>query len=211
MKNKRNVVIVGIILIIIIVAILAIIKIVNKNDEKEQKLLKIYNELEQSQTYLFEMSQSDNSKTIMTKKNNKTLIDQYSKDSHTTTLVKEDTTYLILHDRKEYYIYKQNNIEQNFLTDGIAEIVSRDFITGTEKVKGKKYDYEEYSGSTMFMMSTSLAIEESEIKTRFYFDKDDNLVYVKTIYGDNQELLKINLQHEVEDSVFEIPSDYAEN
>ena len=52
----------------------------------------------------------------MAKKADKTIIDQYSKDSetkiesHTTTLVKDNNTYLILHDRKEYYVYEQNNV-----------------------------------------------------------------------------------------------------
>ena len=73
------------------------------------------------------------------------------------------------------------------------------------------YYYEEYSGSTMFMVSSSLEVDEADIKTRFYFDKNDNLVYIKTIYGGKQELLKINLQKEAEDKLFEIPSHYAEN
>ena len=151
------------------------------------------------------------------KKADKTIIDQYSKDSetkiesHTTTLVKDNNTYLILHDRKEYYVYEQNNVEQNILTDGIKEVVDKDFTTGEEKVKGKKYDYEEYNGSTMFMITNTLELNEADIKTRFYFDKNGNLTYIKTIYGEDEELLKVNLEKDVDDSIFEIPSDYAEN
>jgi hypothetical protein len=97
------------------------------------------------------------------------------------------------------------------LTDGLQEIVQKDFVTGTEKVKGQKYTYEEYQGSTMFMKSNSLDTNEEDIKTRFYFDKDNNLVYIRTIKGVHQELLKINIQKDVDDSIFEIPSTYAEN
>ena len=63
----------------------------------------------------------------------------------------------------------------------------------------------------MFMLSNTLNISEEEIKTRFYFDNDDNLVYVRTIKGVNQELVKIKIEKEVDDSIFEIPSNYAEN
>lgn len=208
MKKIKLVHLIGIILVI---GIIVVVSIFLKNGKNEQKLLKIYNDLNSSQTYLFEMQQNDDNKTIMAKNDGKTIIDQYSEDSHSTTLVQDDTTYLILHDREEYYVYEQNNIEQNLLTDGLKTVVEKEFITDSEKVKGKKYSYEEYSGSTMFMVSNALDIKEEDIKTRFYFDKDDNLVYVKTIYGEKQELLEISLEKEVDSSMFEIPSHYAEN
>ena len=214
-KNKRIPLIV--VILVIIVIIFGISKLLGQKDDQTQKLAKIYEDLNSNQTYLFEMEQNSNNKIIMAKKADKTIIDQYSKDSetkiesHTTTLVKDNNTYLILHDRKEYYVYEQNNVEQNILTDGIKEVVDKDFTTGEEKVKGKKYDYEEYNGSTMFMITNTLELNEADIKTRFYFDKNGNLTYIKTIYGEDEELLKVNLEKDVDDSIFEIPSDYAEN
>ena len=157
------------------------------------------------------MEQNNDNKTIMAKKEDKTIIDQYSKNNHSTTIVKDNNTYLVLHDREEYYIYEQNNIEQSILTDGLEEIVNKEFTTGTDKVKGKRYTYEEYAGSTMFMISSTLDINEEDIRTRFYFDNNNNLVYIQTIKGAKQELLKINIEKEVDDSIFEIPSTYAEN
>jgi len=147
----------------------------------------------------------------MAKKGDKTIIDDYSENGHSTTIVKDNNTYLVLHDREEYYVYEGNTVEQNILTEGLSEVVAKEFITGTEKVKGQKYSYEEYNGSTMFMSANTLDTNEEEIKTRFYFDKNDNLVYIRTIIGVNQELLKIRLETEVDDSVFEIPANYAEN
>ena len=157
------------------------------------------------------MEQDEDNKTIMAQKGDKTIIDNYSDNSHTTTIVKDDNTYLVLHDREEYYVYEQNNVERAILTDGLKEITDKEFVTGTENVKGEKYVYEEYQGSTMFMNESSLDVNEEDIKTRFYFDNDDNLVYIRTIKGLNQELLKVNIQMEVDDSIFEIPSNYAEN
>ncbi len=214
-KNKRIPLIV--VILVIIVIIFGISKLLSQKDDQTPKLAKIYEDLNSNQTYLFEMEQNSNNKIIMAKKADKTIIDQYSKDSetkiesHTTTLVKDNNTYLILHDRKEYYVYEQNNVEQNILTDGIKEVIDKDFTTGEEKVKGKKYDYEEYNGSTMFMITNTLELNEADIKTRFYFDKNGELTYIKTIYGEEEELLKVSLEKDVDDSIFEIPSDYAEN
>ncbi len=214
-KNKRIFLIVIVILIIAI--IFGIVKIVNKNSPKEQMLSKIYQDLEESQTYLFEIEKNNNNKTIMAKKGDKTIIDQYTKNSetnvenHTTTLVKDNNTYLILHDRKEYYVYTENNVEQTIVTDGLKEIISKSYTTGTEKIKGKKYSYEEYDGSSMFMISNLININDTNVKTRFYFDSKNNLTYIKTILDNKQELLKVTLEKDVKDSIFEIPSDYAEN
>ena len=214
-KNKRIPLI--IVILIIIAIVFGVIKLVGNKEDQSQKLAKIYEKLNTNQTYLFEMEQNSNNKTIMAKKGDETIIDQYSKDSetkvesHTTTLIKDNNTYLILHDREEYYVYQQNNVEQNILTDGIKEIIDKEYTTGEEKVRGKKYKYEEYSGSTMFMISNKLELDESEIKTRFYFDNNGNLTYIKTIYGEESELLKVNLENSVDDSLFEIPANYAEN
>ena len=214
-KNKRIPLIVVILIIIAIVFI--IFKLVSSKEDKSQKLAKIYEELNTNQTYLFKMEQNSNNKTIMAKKGDETIIDQYSKDSeskiesHTTTLVKDNNTYLILHDRQEYYVYQQNNVEQNILTDGIKEVIDKEYTTGEEKVRGKRYKYEEYNGSTMFMITNTLELDESSIKTRFYFDNNGNLTYIKTIYGEDSELLKVKLENNVDDSLFEIPANYAEN
>ena len=214
-RNKR------INLIVIILVIIGIIffvsKIVGSKNSKVQELAKVYNKLNSSQAYQFKWEQNDNNKTIIIKDGDKTLIDQYSKEedsatqNHTKTLIKENSTYLILPDRKEYYIYEGNNVDQTFLIDGIKEIMGKEYTKGTEKVKGKKYKYEEYSGSTMFLLSNSLNLDENDVKTRFYFDSKDNLVYIKTIYGDKHELLKVSLTNDIDSSVFEIPADYAEN
>lgn len=208
MKKKKTM---FLIIAIVIIVIILLLNIFNGNEKKENKLLKIYENLNVSQSYLFDMQQNDENKLIIGKKDDKTIIDQYSQDGHTTTLVKNDNTYFVLHDREEYYIYEQNNVEQSILTDGLKDIVEKEYTTGEEKVLGKKYYYEEYNCSTMFIIANTINSNQEDIKTRFYFDKDNNLVYIKTIFTNKQELLKINLKHEIDDSIFEIPSNYAEN
>lgn len=210
--KKRKVIILAIIAILIIIGVVTGIVLIKKSKENdnEKKLSKIYEDLISSQTYTFTMEQNNKNKTIMTKTEDKTAIDQYLENNHTTTIVKDGNTYLLLHDREEYYVYKNNNIEQSILTDGLNEILNKEAIKGIEKVNGKKYSYEEYEGSTIFMISNTLNLDD-EIKTRFYFDKKGDLIYIKTVYGENEELLKVELTNQVDTKIFEIPSNYAEN
>ncbi len=209
-KNKSIKLPVILVLIIIILAIVLFVKIKNNNNEGSN-LNNIYNNLTASESYIFTIKKNDKNKTIMAKKGEKTAIDQYTNSNHTTTIVKEGNTYLILHDRKEYYVYFNNNVEQSILTDGIHELIGKDYTTGKEKIKGKNYKYEEYATSTIFTISNEMGLDDNEVKTRFYFDRKGNLTYIKTIYEQAQEILEVNLSNNVEDTVFEIPSDYAEN
>lgn len=211
MKKKKIIALI-IAILIILVAIVIITKVVSsKNRDQESKLIKIYDTLTTSSAYEFTIEQSDNNKTIMAKKDDRTSIDQYSGDSHSTTLVENGNTYLVLHDRKEYYIYERNNVEQSILTDGLKDLLGKSYTVGTEKIRGKNYNYEEYDGSTVFMISNTPQLDEDGVKTRIYFDKNSNIAYIKTIFGDQSELLKVKLTYDADDSLFEIPADYAEN
>lgn len=211
MKNKKIIVLATIVILVIIGIIVGVV-LVNKSKENdnEKKLAKLCENLISAQSYTFTMEQNSNNKTIMTKTQDKTAIDQYIDDVHTSTIVKDGNTYLVLHERQEYYVYENNNIEQSILTDGLKELLDKDCVKGEEKIQGKKYSYEEYEGSTIFMISNTLDFDD-EIRTRFYFDKKGNLVYIKTTYGEKEELLKVQLTDQVNASLFEIPSNYAEN
>ena len=80
-------------ILIVVVAVLLISKIITNKKEEVKRLANLYEKLNTSQTYLFEMEQNDDNKTIMAKKEDKTIIDQYTKNSHTTTIVKDNNTY----------------------------------------------------------------------------------------------------------------------
>ena len=211
MKKRKVIILISIILLIIVVFIISIISIKNNKDEVS-KLKILFDKISSnSSTYMFTAQKNDTEKTTMAQKGNQTLIDQYFNGVHRTTVVKDNVTCYILHDREEYYIYENSNIEQTILEDAIAELLERTYITGTEKIFGKKYDYEEYNGSSAFLLTNLRDVNEENIKTKLYFDKNDNLKYIKTIYGENEEeLLNIDIKYEVEDSIFEIPSNYAE-
>lgn len=199
------------IVVIMVIAILIAVSIIFNKNTENNKLSSLYKELTESQAYLFQMERNNENKVIIAKKDNKTMIDQYAEYSHLTILVQDDKTYLVLHDKEEYLVYAQDNIEQNILPDGIKEVIDKSFSTGTEKIQGKKYYYEEFPGSTIFTVSNTLNTNEEGVKTRFFFDKNDNLAYIKTITENDQELLKVKVEKQVDDSVFEIPSHYAES
>lgn len=206
MLNKKKVAIVIGIAILIIILIIGLVVISNSGGSK---ITKLYNNLEESQVYLFSMKNEDDYEITISKKNEQTSIDMNNAGEITTTLIKDGVTYLIIHSNKEYYVYDSDITEENIITDMLEGLVDVDYEKGKEKINNKNYRYEEYTGFAGFMTSTSIDVDGNDVKTRFYFDGDE-LVYIKTIFGDEEELLEVNISYEVDDSVFEIPSDYAE-
>lgn len=213
---KKKIIIISTILIIVIICI-----IVYMANRPSDRLKKIYNKMISDNTYIFtRSSQNGENKIVTTKKGDKTRIDMYNLDDYITTLIKDGDTYLISHENKEYYTYSNNKIDEELLTEEIKRIIDKEYKVGKEKIYGQTYYYEEYNGITDFLIEAYKDMDLNTAKTRFYF-KGKDLQFIKTIYQivDSQtgkitnveELLKANVEYKVEDNVFEIPSDYAEN
>lgn len=220
MNKKVSIPIVPIILGIIVV-IIVIVVLVRVTGNDASKLLKMYNKMIENQTYCFTRYDfEEKNKLITYRKSDKTLIDMYNSGEHLSTLVLEGDTYLIFHENKEYYVYPNNNLDEEILTESLKEIVELEYTEGKEKIYGKTYKYEEYNGVSEFLITPENNMDVESIKTRFYF-KGNELVYLKTIYNvvnnetgetkQTEELQTVKIEYQVEDSVFEIPSDYAEN
>lgn len=63
----------------------------------------------------------------------------------------------------------------------------------------------------MFTDTNVLNDDESQVKTRFYFDNDNKLVYIKTIFSQmEEETLKIEISTDIDKSLFDIPEEYME-
>ena len=60
------------------------------------------------------------------------------------------------------------------------------------------------------MLKYAEDITEENSKTRFYFNKENKLEYIKTIWNDKEELLKVDLTYEVEDTLFDIPENFKQ-
>ena len=208
-------------IVIAIIAVVIVIVVMRGTQDGASKLSKVYEKMVNNQTYVFTRYDFEEKNKIITyRKADKTLIDMYSTGEHLSTLVVDGDTYLIRHESKEYYVYPNNNIDEEVLTDNLKEIIELEYTTGKEKIYGKTYKYEEYNGVSDFLISSSRDMDTSSVKTRFYF-KGNELVYLKTIYDvvdeetgektQTEELQTVKVEYQVEDSVFEIPADYAEN
>lgn len=119
-------------------------------------------------------------------------------------MFKDNTTYLVAHDQKIYMKTEGRDEsilpeeDETFLSkDELEALKTQEYKTGKESIDGKEYDYEEYYDS------------ENEITERYYFDGNE-LKHVKSIDSDGEEqIMKVlKLSSEVDDSVFDIPSDY---
>lgn len=220
MKKKILIPLPIILVIIIIAIVVAILLLTNIKDEKS-KLSKVYEKMTNSQVYAFtRYDLGEQHKFITYKKGNKTLIDMYNPEEHSSTLVVNGNTYLIRHEEKEYYVYVNNTLDEDVLMNTLKNIINEQYTTGSEKIYGKKYKYEEYTGVSDFLITAPRDIDENSVKTRFYF-KGNELVYLKTIYDaideetekttHTEEIQTIKIEYNVEDSIFEIPRDYAEN
>ena len=209
----------------IIIAILAIIivtiVVLRGTQDNASKLSEIYNKILENETYSFtRYTIEEKDKEVVRKKNDKTLIDTYDLGEHTSTLIAEGNTYLISHEYKEYYVYPSSAADENVLLGKIKNVIEKEYTTGKEKIYGITYKYEEYSGVSSFLFSEQDTIEPNSVKTRFYF-KGNEVVYLKTIYNvkdeetgtttEKEELQTVKVEYEVNNSVFEIPADYAEN
>lgn len=212
-----------IILIFLLIVLIIIIAIIYKINNPKKRLLKVYEKMINEQEYIFTRSTTNKtSEIIIARKGEKVLIDMYNhnENDHISTLMTEDETYLIYHNKEEYSIFSATEEDKNILTDELKNIVNLKYTVGTEKVNGSKYYYEEYKGVSYFLNYANINIDENTLVTRFYFE-GNNLKYIKTIYNtisdENEEkeqieeLLKIELEYKVDDEIFNIPSNYAEN
>lgn len=218
---KKKVLILSIAISVLTIGAIALIIFIKNAEDEKSKLGKIYNEMVANQTYAFTRYDFEEQHKLITyRKGNKTLIDTYNPDQHLSTLVVDKDTYLVYHENKEYYVYPNNNQDGEILLDDLRQILEKECTKGKEKIYGKKYKYEEYTGISNFLISSPRNMDISSVKTRFYFDKNE-LVYLKTIYdvvneetGEKtqaEELQTVKVEYEVENSIFEIPADYAEN
>lgn len=122
---------------------------------------------------------------------------------HMGVVYKDNTTYVLLYDEKAYL--KEHGKDEDAIEDmnifspeDLDEIKDEEFITGKESISGTEYYFEEFK-------------DEKENETiRFYFQGND-LKYIRNISEDENVLLKVNeLSSKVDDSLFEIPSDFSE-
>lgn len=123
---------------------------------------------------------------------------------HLTIMYKDNTTYVVSHADKMYMTLEGKD-EEVFEEDDMFAFSKGDlqymetakYNKGKEAVDGTEYDYEEYKD------------EEAGTTERYYFSGED-LKYIKTTDANGQEeIMKVvKLSSDVEDSIFNLPTDY---
>lgn len=214
MDKKKKIIIISVVSIIVIALIvaLAILLVNNSKNNGESstnstKIAKLYNELSNEQSFSFTTTIDENNKEIYAKNNNTAYTDTIYDGEESKFIIRDGNSYLLRDSDKIYYTYQNNEVDLNKVLEQLNEIKDSELAEGKEEIEGKNYDYEEYSGITNFAIKLTDDNNSEDVKTRFYFDGNE-LVYIKTIIGNNQELLSVEISNDVDSSLFEIPEDY---
>lgn len=211
-KQKKKILIILIVIILIIACCGGIALYMTQTDTKNENYFgvqKLYEELKSKESYSFITTLDNNNKMYYAKQQNKAYIETIYDGSESKFIIKDGNSYLMMDDSKTYYTYKNNEIDLNKIESSLEEIKDTEYEKGKEKIKNKTYTYEEYNTVTKFVMMNNSENEGQEIKTKFYFD-GNKLEYIKTIVGNKQELLKVDISDDVDNNLFEIPSEYKE-
>lgn len=217
MSKKKKIIIISVISIIVLALIIGIaIFLINRyNSEESQsysgdtRIARLYDRLNKEKMFSFTTTIDDNNKEIYAKSSDAAYIDTIYEGEESKFVIKDGNSYLLNDENKIYYTYQNNEIDLNRVIEQLEEVKDTELVEGTENIEGKEYNYEEYSGFTSFAFKLSDEGNTDNMKTRFYFD-GDNLVYIKTITSNTQELLKVEISDDVDENLFEIPSDYRE-
>lgn len=214
MDKRKKVIIISVVSIILIALIVTLVILLVNNSKNNgesstnsTKIVKLYNELSNEQSFSFTTTIDENNKEIYAKNNNTAYTDTIYDGEESKFIIRDGNSYLLRDSDKIYYTYQNNEVDLNKVLEQLNEIKDSELAEGKEEIEGKNYDYEEYSGITNFAIKLTDDNNSEDVKTRFYFDGND-LVYIKTIIGNNQELLSVEISNDVDSSLFEIPEDY---
>ena len=213
MEKKQKIFIISICVIVaIIIVVLIVYAIITSRTESanENRLANMYEKMMQDETYSITFQLDDNNKYTVSRKGDVANIDMYNNGDHTTNIIRDGNTYLLMYSTKRYYTYQNNVIGLGELPSQLNEMIqNQQPEKGQEKIDGHNYRYEEYKGVSDFLMNTDENVIEENTNTRFYFDGDD-LKYIQTIMEDESELIRVEVSYDVDDTIFEIPSDFEE-
>ena len=137
------------------------------------------------------------------------ILTTYGKDDYYKELIKDGHTYIVDDESKTIYKYQNNEMNLNKFLNQLEEFKDKEYIESKEEIDGKKYEYQEYSGTSQWVLNNEVDRYSDNTKTRLYF-KNEKLVYIKTISGDKEEILKVDISSDINSNLFELPSDYVE-
>lgn len=216
-KLKKPMIIIGIIILVVVIigVIIFALSSKNKTNKTEQtesvEIQKNYEKIANSKEMTFT--------TILDENNRETIVIKDGQAYKETTrngvtykyIVKGNDTYFVDDSNKTYYTYKNNTEISTEIQQKLSKLKEMSSNTGKEKVNGKNYQYEEFEKYQDFLINNKIAVTDlTKAKTRIYYD-NDKIVYIKTIAGDEEELLKVDISYgTVKNDYFNIPSEYKD-
>lgn len=217
-KNKKISIILFVAIIIIFIIIGSVI-FINKNNKNKNLYNGQNNNENISETYknISESKQISFTKTI--DENNKIFIaikDNYGYKEITTNgeiykyIVKNGDTYYLDDENKMYYKYQSNTTILTEIKEQFEDFYSKQISKGKDKIEGKTYNYEEATKCQSFLFNQDLAVDNLENATTRLYYSGDELKYIKTIINDKEEIMKIDISYNVNDTYFDIPNDYVD-
>lgn len=214
MSKTKKIILISVIAIIVIALIaVAVWYFVGRNTngenggDKATKVQELYNTLSQKDTYSFKTTVDDNNSSYFAKQGDKSYLEVKIDGETSKYLMMDGNTYYIIDDEQTYYTYQNNQTYLNKIETALEELLNMEYSSGEEEIYGRKYDFDEYANISSFAIKP---FEVDSSVTRFYF-KGDDLRYIKTISGENQETLKVEISDNVDSNLFQLPENYSGN
>lgn len=216
-KLKKPMIIIGIIILVVVIigVIIFAISSKNKTNKTEQtesvEIQKNYEKIANSKEMTFTTTLDENNKETIVIKDGQAYKETTRNGVTYKYIVKGNDTYFVDDSNKTYYTYKNNTEISTEIQQKLSKLKEMSSNTGKEKVNGKNYQYEEFEKYQDFLINNKIAVTDlTKAKTRIYYD-NDKIVYIKTIAGDEEELLKVDISYgTVKNDYFNIPSEYKD-
>ena len=216
-KLKKPMIIIGIIILVVVIigVIIFALSSKNKTNKTEQtesvEIQKNYEKIANSKEMTFTTTLDENNRETIVIKDGQAYKETTRNGVTYKYIVKGNDTYFVDDSNKTYYTYKNNTEISTEIQQKLSKLKEMSSNTGKEKVKGKNYQYEEFEKYQDFLINNKIAVTDlTKAKTRIYYD-NDKIVYITTIAGDEEELLKVDILYgNVKNDYFNIPSEYKD-
>ena len=216
-KLKKPMIIIGIIILVVVIigVIIFALSSKNKTNKTEQtesvEIQKNYEKIANSKEMTFTITLDENNKETIVIKDGQAYKETTRNGVTYKYIVKGNDTYFVDDSNKTNYTYKNNTEISTEIQQKLSKLKEMSSNTGKEKVKGKNYQYEEFEKYQDFLINNKIAATDlTKAKTTIYYD-NDKIVYMKTIAGDEEELLKVDISYgTVKNDYFNIPSEYKD-
>ena len=212
--NKKKIIIISIIAVLLIVAVAIGIYMFVENKNKEQQNIsivnEIYSDLQSREEYTFEEILDENNRLYYAKSQDKAYLEIITDGKKAKYIIKDNNTYYLDEENKVYYTYLNDQENVNMIMDKLIDLKDLEYTSSIETIGSKNYFYQQYENVDYFLFDTSKVVENEENVSTIFYYKNKKLEYIRTIEGEETELLKVNITYDVNQNLFEIPEGYVQ-